>query len=53
MQRGDPGYFRPSPLDTHPYMPMWAHMLLIKVLEGRVILLHTASATTAAAPLPE
>ena len=33
MPRSDPGYFRPSPLDTHAYTPIWARMLLIKVLE--------------------
>lgn len=33
MLRGDPGYFRPLPLDTHADTPIWAHMLLIKIVE--------------------
>ena len=32
MLRGDPGYFRPLRLDTHADSPIWAHMLLPKVL---------------------
>ena len=27
MLRSHPGYFRPSPLDTHADTPIWAHML--------------------------
>jgi hypothetical protein len=43
--RGDSGYFRPLALDTHADSPIWAHILLIKVLELKeerhaVILAH-------------
>jgi hypothetical protein len=43
MLRGDPGYFRPSLLDTHADSAIWEHMLLIKVLEESHLASHRLS----------